>query len=474
MLTKLSQAAYERLPVAGQNLALAVFGLRYRWERLGRGFDGYVDEFRARDRWSPERMREHADDRLRRILTLAFDETDYYRGAWKDAGIERADLLAMTATDLARIPITPKEQLRSDPHAFVCSSARRGRLIEHRTSGTTGTPTSIFSTAQTVRRWVAIREARSYGWAGASIRMPRATIGARMIVPRPDDGPPFYRYNHIERQIYLSAFHLSPEHVGDYVAGLERHRPMVLTGLAHSLYLLAVMMAETGRRLGYRPRAAILGGEKPTPEMRKTIADVLRTKTFEEYGSVENCVLATECEEGRLHVSPDFGVLEIIDSEGRPVPAGRPGRLVCTGLLNEAQPLVRYEIGDLGAWRAGNCPCGRDHMPIVEGIAGRSNDVLFAPDGRRIVGGFGDVFRGARHVREGQIIQEALDSFVVRVVTTPHFSREQEMELQEKIKRRFGNVRVEVTAVERLERTAAGKVRSVINRIPQQGEGAQS
>jgi hypothetical protein len=148
-----------------------------------------------------------------------------------------------------------------------------------------------------------------------------------MIVPKPDSPPPFYRYNRAERQVYLSAYHLSPKSVASYVEGLNRYHPQVLTGLAHSHYLLARLMSEAGLRLDYRPLAAVLGSEKVWPHMRTVISEVLRTPVFEEYGSVENCVLATECAAGNLHVSPDFGLLEVLNADGgRGAPRGAGGR----------------------------------------------------------------------------------------------------------------------------------------------------
>src|ERR1019366_5004964 len=78
------------------------------------------------------------------------------------------------------------------------------------------------------QRFFAAREARSFGWAGTSIRSPRAMIGGRLVVPSADSAPPYYRYNWPERQVYFSAFHISPDRVLDYLEGFHRYRPMVL------------------------------------------------------------------------------------------------------------------------------------------------------------------------------------------------------------------------------------------------------
>ncbi|MBN1630784.1 MAG: phenylacetate--CoA ligase family protein, partial [Thermoleophilia bacterium] len=300
---------------------------------------------------------------------------------------------------------------------------------------------------------------------GVSVRMPRSTIGSRMVVPDARSHGPFYRCNLAERQLYLSATHLSPKNLPEYLRGLNRFKPKVFTGYAHSHYLLARLMLESNSRLEYRPEAAILGSDKITPQMRRTMAEAFDTRVFEEYGSVENCVLATECEEGSLHVSPDFGILEILDDQDRPVGPGEVGRLVCTGLLNETQPLIRYEIGDLGTWSRQGCPCGRSHMPVLEGIVGRVRDVVLMRDGRRITVATGPIFALTQGVIEGQIVQQDYDDFVIRVVATAGFGPHESARLEKQLRQRVGDVHVTVQSVESLEKTSAGKSKAVISRV---------
>jgi phenylacetate-CoA ligase len=294
--------------------------------------------------------------------------------------------------------------------------------------------------------------------------LPRSTIGARLVVPQPASTGPFYRYNYVERQVYLSAWHISPAHLDDYIEGFDRYRPQVLTGLAHSYYLLAQLMLQAGRSLVYRPRAAIMGSEKLTADMRRAIAEAFRTRVFEEYGSVENCVLATECERGRLHLSPDLGALEVVDSKGDPVPAGEPGRFVCTGFLDYVQPLVRYEIGDIGVRSSEPCPCGRDHMPVLERIVGRENDALILRDGRRVATGE-EILSGVAGVVEGQLVQEDFEEFTVKVVATPDFGEEQCRQIEAGLLSRVGEATVTVVRVDHLDRGPTGKFRPVVSKL---------
>lgn len=458
----LFKRVYPYFPVPVQNLGISAYGYVYKRERFGAEFGPTLTGFLERDRWPAERMRTYVDRTLRDVLRRA-SQAPYYQEHWPQAGVRQAHLDEITSETLSRLPILKKQALRTDPLSFVPDRGRSARgLLSYFSSGSTGTPIRAICTRAAQRRFAAAREGRSYRWAGTSILRPRAMIGGQPVVSTGRARPPYYRYNFAERQVYFSAYHISPETIANYVEGFNRYRPESVTGYAFSQFVVARLMLEHGLRLTFAPRAAVTSSERLTDRMRQVIAQAWNCKAYEEYGSVENCGLATECEEGGLHVSPDFGIVEIVDDAGNPVGPGVEGRVLCTGLLNDAQFLVRYEIGDTAMWSARTCACGRDHLPLLEAVTGRVEDVVVAPDGRELVR-FHGIFIGLPHVLEGQVVQEALDQFCVRVITEDGFGGEQVREIQKRFDERLGPVSVRVERVAELERTARGKVRAVIS-----------
>jgi phenylacetate-CoA ligase len=447
---------YERSPVWLQNVGISLYGLKYRRERLGGSFTRYVEQYRAEETSPAAQFEARVSRELQSLLQHAAATVPYYREKWASLGMHH-------------IPITPKSDLRDDPEQFISEKAG---LIEqlgcYFTSGSTGTPIRVYCSPDDHRRFIAAREARSFAWAGASIRMPRSMMGGRMILPRHDAAPPYYRRNWAERQVYFSAYHISRAHTPKYVEGFNRYRPQLLTGYANAHYQLARFMLDLDLRLDYRPRALVLSSEKLTPEMKDTIEAAFGARAYEEYGAVENCVLATECERGSLHVSPDFGIVEIVDDQGAPVPPGEIGRVICTGLANRTQPLIRYEIGDLASWAVEPCPCGRSQFPVLEQLVGRIEDVIVGENGQAMVR-FHGIFVNLPNVLEGQVIQEALDRILVRVVTRESFCEEDARTIRSRIaEERLGRMTVEIERVPEIERTERGKFRAVINRLPRE------
>ncbi len=453
---------YPCAPVFVQNLGITLFGLLWQRQRLGGLFEAHVAGFKEREHWAAPRFTLHVENELRRVLLHAFAHVPYYQRKWSEDGITANDLQQITASGLSRLPSTPKQDLRLAPESFVAQDvAGREKLHRYFSSGSTGTPITAICTTDAHRRYIAAREARSFAWAGTSILKPRSMIGGRLVVPRGVSRGPFHRYNWAEKQVYFSAYHIAPSTVHEYVRAFNHYRPRIMTGYAYSHYILARMMVETGLTLDYEPDALILGSEKLTTEMKAVIHHAFRARVYEEYGATENCMLGTECEHGSLHVHPDFGVIEIVDAEGKPVPPGVEGRILCTGLQNEAQPLVRYEIGDLGVWANTPCRCGRKHFPVIKEIVGRVEDVVVGPDGRQLVR-FHGIFIDLPHVMEGQVIQEAPDRFTVKVVARTGFGPAEESLIRSRFAERLGPVQVCIVQVAGIPRNTRGKFRAVI------------
>jgi phenylacetate-CoA ligase len=469
---QLLEKIYPHVPIWAQNLGVSLYGLSYRRERLGKGFDEDVQAFRERELWDSQKFVDYLERNLGKVLRKAFNEVAFYQKRWAEVGVVHDDFHNVSLDVLRHLPITTKEDLRRSPEAFVCSSSTPRKLVRYQSSGSTGTPVSLICTPQDHRRFMAAREARSFGWAATSIKNPRAMIGGRLVVSRADSKPPFYRYNAAENQVYFSAYHLSPKNVPGYVDGLNRYQPHVLTGYANSYYLLAQMMLKQGVFLNYKPRALVLSSEKLTSEMKDVMMRAFGARAYEEYGAVENCLLGSECEQGNLHISPDFGVVEIVDQHGRSVPPGREGRILCTGLVNQTQLLIRYEIGDIGVWSDRICGCGRRNLPLIKEIVARLEDVATGPGGRQLVR-FHGIFIGLKDVLEGQVIQETIDTFRVKVVTTEGLGESDKNRIHERFIERLGTVNVLIEEVSELPRTERGKFRAVIcNLTPEQKRAA--
>ena len=386
----------------------------------------------------------------------------YYQQAWKGL-VTSAQLERFKVRDMSALPPLEKSVARDDPHSLLLDGKPARMHHVFHTSGSSGTPVATYWLPQEIQRSMAIRETRSCAFAGVSYKMPRATFSGRMIEPNLDSKGPFYRFNRREKQVYFSAFHLRPKTALAYIEALVCHEVVWLTGYSNSIYQLAQMVLEQGLNAPSL-KAVITTSEKVRPEMRAIIERAFSTRVFEEYGTVEDVLFVSENEQGHKLISPDAGLLEIVDNKFRACDFGTDGEVLATGFIRPSQPMIRYRIGDRAAFGEGPSDDGR-HMPVLREVIGRTEDTVYGADGQRVVR-FHGVFIDHPNIREGQIIQKSLEHIHVKVVPKLGFDEDDERDLISRVQQRLTtHMRVTVERVQVIDRTAAGKFQAVISEI---------
>jgi phenylacetate-CoA ligase len=263
-------------------------------------------------------------------------------------------------------------------------------------------------------------------------------------------------------QLYMSSNHLMPGLFECYFEAIARYKPAYIMGYPSSISALAQAVLESGRQdLGMT--VAVTNAEPVYDYQRAAIVQAFKCPVRETYGMAEIVVAASECSGERLHLWPEVGWVEVMEGNTAS-PDGVIGDLVCTGLLNDDMPLIRYEVGDRGSInvRAATCSCGRA-LPGISRIEGRKNDVLTAPDGRKVYW-VNPIFYGLP-VREAQIIQENLNRLRVRYVPASDWTPSDQLSVIERLQARMGNVEVIMEPVYAVPRGPNGKFRAVISEI---------
>jgi phenylacetate-CoA ligase len=440
-------------------------GYQLRWWRYGRETDRLVSEILERDQWTARQWREWLDDRLTRLLHRAATQVPYYRDHWSRR--RRAGDRASWEV-LENWPILEKTLVREHPTAFLADSARGRRLYHEHTSGTTGSPLSVYCSRDMLLHWYSLNEARAKAWYGVSRFDRWAILGGKQVVATSARRPPFWVWNAGLNQLYLSAHHLAPDLVPHYIEALRRYRIRWLYGYSSMLTTLAEGVLQAGCQ-DLQMTVAVTNAEPLYPSQRRLISEAFRCPVRETYGMSEYVAAASECEQGQRHLWPSVGQIEIgtVTPDGFLAhPAGESGEMVCTGLLNFEMPLIRYRVGDHGtlSTESERCPCGRS-LPRLTSIDGRHCDLIHTPDGREI--GIVDtlVFKQGLPVQEAQLVQTAMDRVVVRFVRRKGFRPSHRAALIRAVESHLAGIRVELEEVDRIPRTANGKFRGVLSQL---------
>jgi phenylacetate-CoA ligase len=341
----------------------------------------YLREFERTQFLSLDELRDLQWRRLRVLLEHAYRQCPFYAERFDKAGLTVADL--HRPDDLRALPPLEKHDLQEQGERMVARDWPAADLIRNQTGGSTGTPVPFYlgRDRKCSRAAATLRHNRWAGWEvgdraaviwGAPLDRPGRNLRARL------------RGLLLREPLWLDAAALTEETMTGFHAALYRYRPRILQAYARAAVLFARFLK--ARKLpAYRPHAIVTSAEVLEDDERALLEEVFGAPVFNRYGCREVSVLASECPaHAGMHVMAEGLYLEIETPRG-PAAAGELGSILVTDLLNLAMPLIRYRIGDLGAWAAGECPCGRG-LPRLQRVAGRVTDFLVGSDGRLVSG----------------------------------------------------------------------------------------
>lgn len=455
---------YKSLPIPAQNLIISLYGWYWQKRRFGGLFKRELENFRSRNNWTEAKWKEYQEQKLRDLLIHAFTHVPFYKEKYSKAGFQLSDFQNFKLENLSSLPFLEKQELREFGETkLLAEKVEKGNFYS--SSGSTGTPTKIYYSPRFHQTWSAAFEVRIREWAGVNRFTARGMIGGRRVVKEGDSKGPFYRYNNFEKQTYFSAYHIGPNTVEDYLEGMIKGKVEYMTGYAMSNYFLAQEIEKAGLKAP-KLKAVITSSEKLSPEMRDTFSRVYQCETYDSYSGVEACGLISETPDGYLVNSPDVGILEVLDDDGKAVPDGASGEVVSTGLLNFDQPLIRYRIGDrVSLGKEGNSP-KNVNMPVIEQIDGRVEDKVVGPDGRLMVR-FHGIFIDHPGLVASQVVQEKTDWIILRLVTNSSYKeKNSEPIMIQRIQSQIGSdLRISFEYLDELPRTSSGKIKAVISKL---------
>jgi len=184
------------------------------------------------------------------------------------------------------------------------------------------------------------------------------------------------------------------------------------------------------------------------------------------YGGRDAGFIAHECPHGRLHITAEDIIVEVLGPDGELLPDGEMGEIVVTHLRSGDFPFIRYRTGDVGALDTEPCTCGR-HLPVLKEIHGRTTDFLIMPDGTLIhSAALAYVMRDIPEIRSFKVIQETLDWTRVLIVYDGDFTERDRERIVAGFHARMGDsVRIEVEQVQHIPPEKSGKYRYCVTKL---------
>ena len=414
-------------------------------------------EVKEREKMQEDEIREWQTDQLMRVITHAVQHVPYYRRLFQEYGLGESDI--QNVDDLVMLPYLEKDTIRKRLSEFLPTNYKKKLLIRGSTSGSTGTPLWLYRTLDSIIKEHAYVW-RQFSWAGCKLGERIVALRGDLVVPSSQRNPPFWRYDVPGATLVMSSYHISQSTIPAYLATLRHYNPALIYAYPSAIYLLSKYIVSND--IEYRLpslRGIVTSSETLFPAQRETIERGMGCKVFDWYGLAERVSFIGTCEWGSYHIFDDYGFTEFI-------PVGNDRyELVGTGFSNFGMPLIRYRTGDVVQMTDHKqCGCGRSFR-MVHAVEGRLDDMLKLKSGR-LIGRVDHIFKGLENIIEAQVLQQTMESILIRLVVDKCFSENTLRKLVSNAKERFGDeVDVQAEIVSEIRRTRTGKFKGVVSLV---------
>jgi phenylacetate-CoA ligase len=419
----------------------------------------YYDFYTESQWWPIERLIDYQSNRIRYLITTAYNEVSFYKEIYEKKGISPKNI--KNVNDLYKLPIVTKEQLKS-AYPSGCTRKARWPVREYFTSGSSGNPfaVQVDSISMSQARALMLLRANYGGWKFGDPILQTGMSLNRGIVKKVKDI--FFGV------YYVSAFDLSDDNLDRYLYLILNKKIKFLMGYPGSIYALS-MYAEK-QKTSLTLEGIITWGDNLYNHFRKKIESQFSCKVTDSYGCGEGIQVAAQCPDGHggYHIFMPHVIVEVVDDYGAPVKRGEMGNLLLTRLTPGAMPLIRYKVGDVGRLsKESACACGRGYE-ILEKIEGRDSDFIYTPNGNKlIVHFFTGIFEYYPDIKEFCVVQNELDKINIEIVPEKKFNKSNLKLIENEIKDKGDeSLRINFEIVDKIEHKHGKRkfVKSTINR----------
>ena len=313
---------------------------------------------------------------LKDELKFAYENCDYYKRAWDEAGVNPE---IETLDDLRKFPFINKQTERDTQgigsfFGELCGVPEDDVVYMATSSGSTGVPTMSPFNQKDFDDFMHA-EARLFWQAGM----------------RPNDrylhGMNFALY--VGGPCVIGAQELGA--LGIWVGAVPSDRLLWAMKQYQPTYFwsspsYAWQLGQKAIEKGYDPKTdfaslkhIIISGEPggSIESTRSAIEEIWDASVYDFFGLSDiygACAAMCEHKDG-LHIIEDQILVEVIDpATGEVVPDGQQGEIVYTTLMKRARPMIRFRSGDIGYVNRETCECGRTMTRIY--IQGRADQMF--------------------------------------------------------------------------------------------------
>lgn len=391
-------------------------------------------------------------------VKIEYRKSSLLEHAVKNVSFYKNNIVDKKLVNLDSFPIINKNIIRDSINDFITDGVDINSLHKLVTSGSTGTPFSVFQDYKKKDRNTA--DTIYFG------KLAGFNIGVRLnylkIWTKVNKKNVFKSW--LENIEAIDVTQLSDNEIEKLISKFKSNsKSMAFLGYSSALESICRYLDKNEPNFKIKNITGIIAMSESISQSRKTsLFNYFGKHPVSRYSNVENGIIAQQMADGSNVFVVNWAsyYVEILEiDKDLPVNYGQVGRIVITDYFNYSMPIIRYDTGDIGTidWDE------QKENLVLSKVEGRKMDMVF-----NTTGGLVSSFTITNNmwlypeIRQYQFIQASKSDYLFRLNLSVKFEREAILILE--FKKYFGidaNIRVEY--VDEIPLLNSGKRKKVIN-----------
>ncbi|HEA21788.1 hypothetical protein LCGC14_0745680 [marine sediment metagenome] len=370
--------------------------------------------------------------------------------------------LGVTDFRLENYPVTNKNVINSSSKSFASEKFINRKTFKASTSGSTGTPFTVFHDVNKKKRH------------GADVRFFWETVGhpfgtrffyLRVWTDQNRKGK-FLQWKQNFTPIDIRK--MGDSEIENLLEKIKTtDTPISILGYASAFdRIVKFVQQNPSQSLENKVIAIVTMSEALNIPTKKGLSDYFNCPVVSRYANMECGMIAQQTSDHKSDFLLNLASyhIEILDLEADvPAKKGQPGRIIVTDLFNKAMPLIRYDTGDIGV--LGKVMSDTRTQYVLKKVEGRKMDTVFDTKNNPISSFIinNNMWKYST-LNQYQFIQVSEKTYLFKLNTGKTFLREDE--LINEFKGYLGNdADIKIEYVNEIPLLSSGKRKKVLNRM---------
>ncbi len=423
-------------------------------KRYGHEFIKTYDFLMQSKEWDTSKLLEYQNIELMKLLEHSYNNVPYYKHLFDSHAITLKSI--QNINDLKVIPLLTKELIRDNLNDLKAKNLLNKKVYEFKTSGSTGNKLVFYGLDEVYKKEAAFI-LRAYRMHGATL-YDKPSVWLRRFVPK-TEGDPLWYYDYELKRLYMSAYHMNPQTIKNYIDEINLKNYHTLVAYPSSAYILACLCEEQNLKLK-TIRKIHVTSETMLDQWRDKIEKVFGVVPVAHYGAIEKVSFMHQLEDStKYYNNLEYGVTEFIENNNE-------HEIVATGFLNYYMPFIRYKTEDTVQI---NDKITSNRLPDdVLNIYGRTSDILISKNNSRLPGVnfYSWIDKSVSGVKMFQIIQNSRENIVFNFIASDKYTDNTINDIKSGLLARLGDLNFEINKVSEIKRNEnSSKIRCIVNLI---------